>query len=287
MAKPKPAQNATKLVNGIALTDTEDQLVQEVTGEIVRLWNEYLDKYDDATAAKIAVGEYIFKKIFGNNESKLYDDKDKYNPKKTNSYASLMEAEVIKKLDITPQTLRNMVYSAVTAKYLKKQNIDIKEMIKDKESPWTYTHLKYLARLERSHEVMLALVKEVNEKRLTSRQLEEMVQPFLPKKTTTTTGEEPKEYHEILPNAGTLGAPVMKFQRDIDRLMAYNPTDDNDDSGNYVDKVQVGKIHDAIKDTIADFNNAIKSLKALEAKLQEKEKETGSEAEDAPAQEAA
>jgi len=97
MAKKKPAIT-TKNVNGIELTDAEDKMVQTAVKDITKLWTEHNVVQENAARIKIAIGDYLFDKFFGREESKLYDDKDKYHPRKVNSYAALLESEDFQKL---------------------------------------------------------------------------------------------------------------------------------------------------------------------------------------------
>jgi hypothetical protein len=271
----KKMNNKNKNANDTKLTDTEDKMVQDAVKDIAVLWAEHNASIEKAAHIKIKIGGYIFGKFFGNNESKLYDAEDKYHPRKVNSYAALLASDEFKKLDITPQTLRAMVYCAVTVKSLNDQGVDIMKWIEDEATIWTYTHLKFLARLERNHKAQLDLVNEVNEENLSSRELEEKVKFLLPRNPGEPSA--PEDYEEVLLKAPTLMSPVMELRKDIKRLLTYNPTDENTDSENYVDGPQRKNIHAAIKTTIENFNKAIKSLKALEEEIKKQESKSQNE----------
>jgi len=104
-----------------------------------------------------------------------------------------------------------MVYCAVAVKSLKSEGVDIMSMIEDKATVWTYTHLKFLARLERNHAAQIALVNDVNEEKLSSRQLEQKVKELLPKNTGEQT--PPEEYNAILLKVPAWITPVMQLQK--------------------------------------------------------------------------
>ena len=79
-----------------------------------------------------------------------------------------------------------------------------------------------------------------------------------------------------MPQVSTWIGPVIdkKFVQDVQRILAFNPTENNPDSANYVDQVRTLQIHHTIKTTIENLEKAIKSLSALNSKISEKRRLT-------------
>ena len=188
-------QSQKQVSDDIVPTDPEDKLVQESIKKISTMWKQHNVAEENASRIKIEIGEYIFEAFFKNDENKLYDDENKYNPRKVNSYNVMLASDKFKTEKISAMTLRNMLYCGVAARYLESQNIQIKNMIADDKNPLTFTHLKFLARLERDHENQKNLIQVVIDKKLSSRDLEKEVQKLSPKQEE----EEPGEYDKIMP----------------------------------------------------------------------------------------
>ena len=124
-------QSQKQVSDDIVPTDPEDKLVQESIKKISTMWKQHNVAEENASRIKIEIGEYIFEAFFKNDENKLYDDENKYNPRKVNSYNVMLASDKFKAEKISAMTLRNMLYCGVAARYLESQNIQIKNMIVD------------------------------------------------------------------------------------------------------------------------------------------------------------